>query len=106
RRPSVHCGEAVMLGLFRPRGPFQLSPGRALASYLILIFWAFVVLFPLYWLFTTAFKLPVDVASGPKYIPFVDFQPSLHAWQEMLIENGTDYVLRPYGNTIIIGLVS
>lgn len=95
-----------MRGLFRSRGPFQLSPGRALASYLILIFWTLVVLFPLYWLFTTSFKLPVDVASGPKYIPFVDFQPSLHAWQEMLIDNGTEYVLRPYTNTIATGLIS
>jgi multiple sugar transport system permease protein len=75
-------------------------------SYLVLGCWTFVVLFPLYWLFTTAFKLPVDVASGPKYIPFVDFQPSLHAWQEMLVENGSDFVLRPYANTIVVGIQS
>lgn len=75
-------------------------------SYVILGCWTFVVLFPLYWLITTAFKLPVDVASGPKYIPFVDFQPSLHAWQEMLVENGSDFVLRPYTNTILVGIQS
>lgn len=95
-----------MRWLFHSRSPLQLSPGRALVSYLILGFWTLVVLFPMYWLLTTSFKLPVDVASGPKYIPFVDFHPSLHAWQEMLVDNGTDYVLRPYGNTIITGLVS
>jgi multiple sugar transport system permease protein len=54
----------------------------------------------------TAFKLPVDVASGPKFLPFIDFQPSLHAWGEMLVENGTDFVLRPYYNTIFVGLLS
>jgi multiple sugar transport system permease protein len=75
-------------------------------SYLILGIWTVVVLFPLYWLVTTAFKLPVDVASGPKYIPFIDFQPSMHAWHEMLVENGADFVLRPYYNTISVGIVS
>jgi multiple sugar transport system permease protein len=75
-------------------------------SYAILGFWTFVVLFPLYWVLTTAFKLPVDVASGPKYIPFIDFKPSLHAWEEMLVENGSDFVLQPYYNTIVVGTVS
>lgn len=92
--------------LFRTTSPFQPSPAWLLVSYVILGFWAFVVLFPLYWLITTAFKLPVDVASGPKYIPFVDFQPSLHAWQEMLVENGSDFVLRPYFNTVTVGIQS
>jgi multiple sugar transport system permease protein len=68
--------------------------------------WTFIVLFPLYWVITTAFKLPIDVASGPKYIPFIDYQPSLHAWYEMLVENGSDFVLRPYFNTITVGIGS
>jgi multiple sugar transport system permease protein len=96
----------MMRWLFRTTSPFQPSPAWSLFSYVILGFWAFIVLFPLYWLITTAFKLPIDVASGPKYIPFVDFQPSLHAWQEMLIENGPEFVLRPYFNTISVGIIS
>jgi multiple sugar transport system permease protein len=64
------------------------------------------VLFPLYWLVITAFKLPIDVASGPKFIPFVDFQPSLNAWHEMLVANGPAFVLRPYTNTITVGFAS
>jgi multiple sugar transport system permease protein len=85
---------------------FQPSPLMQLVSYVILGIWTLIVLFPLYWLFTTAFKLPIDVASGPKYIPFVDFQPSLHAWQEMLVENGPDFVLRPYITTVNVGVIS
>lgn len=96
----------MMHRLFRTTSPFQPSPAWMFVSYLILGFWTFVVLFPLYWLITTAFKLPVDVASGPKYIPFVDFQPSMHAWQEMLVENGSDFVLRPYVNTLTVGIQS
>jgi multiple sugar transport system permease protein len=91
---------------FRIRNPLEPSPFWKLLSYIILCLWAFIVLFPLYWLIITAFKLPVDVASGPKYIPFVDFQPSLHAWEEMLVENGPEFVLRPYGNTMAVGINS
>jgi multiple sugar transport system permease protein len=91
---------------FRVRNPFEPSPFWKLISYIILGIWTFLVLFPIYWLVITAFKLPVDVASGPKYIPFVDFQPSLHAWEEMLVENGPEFVLRPYGNTMSVGLNS
>ena len=95
-----------MRTFFRTTSPLKPSPMWMLLSYVILIFWTFVVLFPLYWLVITAFKLPIDVASGPKFVPFLDFQPSLHAWQEMLVENGSDFVLRPYYNTIVVGLLS
>ena len=53
----------------------------------------------------TAFKLPIDVNTGPKYLMYVDFQPSTHAWKEMFVDSG-DLVSRPYRNTAIIGLVS
>jgi multiple sugar transport system permease protein len=76
-----------------------------LVSYGLLIFWTFLVLFPVYWLFVTAFKLPVDVNTGPKYLLYVDFQPSTHAWREMFVESG-DLVTRPYKNTAIVGLAS
>jgi multiple sugar transport system permease protein len=76
-----------------------------LVSYILLIFWTFLVLFPVYWLFVTAFKLPIDVNTGPKYLLYVDFQPSTHAWREMFVESG-DLVTRPYKNTAIVGLVS
>jgi len=90
---------------FRRRSAFDPSPAEKLVSYLLLGTWAFVCLFPLYWLFVTSFKLPIQVDSGPKYVPFVDFQPSLHAWQYMLITIGND-TLRPYLNTVIVALTS
>ncbi len=89
---------------------WQPSPTRPglltmLLSYLVLLTWAFVVLFPLYWLFITAFKLPVHVNEGPTYVPFLDFQPSLHAWRYILIDLGND-TLRPYFNTVVVGVTS
>lgn len=92
--------------LFRSHNPLNPSIASLVFSYSILILWTIIVLFPLYWLIITAFKLPIDVASGPKYIPFVDFIPSMHAWHEMLVENSSDFVLRPYYNTIVVGIVS
>lgn len=95
-----------MSWFFRNRSLFEPSPFWKIVSYLVLGIWTLIALFPLYWLATTAFKLPIDVASGPKYVPFIDFQPSLHAWEEMLVTNGPDYVMRPYANTIVVGITS
>jgi multiple sugar transport system permease protein len=92
--------------LFRTSSPFKLSPGWMLISYVILGIWTFVVLFPLYWLLITAFKLPIDVSSGPKFLPFVDYQPSMHAWEELLGPAAGNFVTRPYANTIIVGTIS
>ena len=94
-----------MKQLFKRTSPLQPSPASVIISYSLLIFWAVVVLFPLYWLVITAFKLPVDVNSGPVYLPFVDFQPSLHAWQYILGELRND-TLRPFFNTVTVGLLS
>ncbi|WP_265520051.1 carbohydrate ABC transporter permease [Nitratireductor luteus] len=53
----------------------------ALAGCLV---WLAFTLFPLYWVGITSFKSPVGVVGGPTYIPFVDFEPSLTAWRELL----------------------
>jgi multiple sugar transport system permease protein len=74
-------------------------------SYAVLCFWAFVVLFPLYWLAVTSVKLPIDVNSGPFYLPGIDFTPSLHAWRYIFSDVWED-TLRPYRNTVIVSVVS
>ena len=79
--------------------------GAAL-SYLALGAWTLVVLFPLYWLLVTSFKLPFQVAEGPFYLPFVDFQPSLHAWQYILVGDLSNDTLRTYLNTVIVAPIS
>ena len=78
---------------------------RKFGAFLLLLGWALVVLFPIYWLFVTSFKTPYQVDKGPFYIPFVDFQPTLDAWHYILVELGND-TLRPYVNTVIVGLSS
>jgi len=90
---------------FARRGVADLSPPAKLGAFVVLLAWAFVVLFPIYWLFVTSFKTPYQVDKGPFFIPFVDFQPTLDAWRYILVELGND-TLRPYTNTVIVGLTS
>jgi multiple sugar transport system permease protein len=77
-----------------------------LLSYLLLGFWTLVVLFPLYWLLVTSFKLPIDVNMGPFYIPFIDFQPSLHAWEYILVGDLANDTKRNFLNTLIVAPIS
>jgi multiple sugar transport system permease protein len=94
-----------MKGLFKRRSLFAPSPASMIVSYLLLGMWAFVVLFPLYWLVVTSLKLPLHVNQGPVYLPWVDFEPSLHAWRYILIDVGQD-TFRPYLNTVVVALAS
>ncbi|MFK7764246.1 MAG: carbohydrate ABC transporter permease [Roseobacter sp.] len=90
-------------GLFEPRRIGEMAPATKILLYGILLIWAAFVLFPIYWLLITSVKTPAAVNQGPYFLPFVDFQPSLHAWKELFV---TDYAdtLRAYMNSIIIAL--
>jgi multiple sugar transport system permease protein len=52
----------------------------ALAFTILILLW---FLFPFYWSFITSFKDPKDWLSL-KFIPFIDFQPSLATWSNVL----------------------
>jgi multiple sugar transport system permease protein len=90
---------------FARRSATDITPAAKLGAFVLLVFWAFVVLFPIYWLVVTSFKTPYEVDKGPFYVPFVDFVPTLDAWRYILVELGND-TLRPYTNTVIVGLTS
>ena len=70
----------------------QLKNGRKRKAhpitYVLLFALAFIALFPLYWLLITSFKQPIAVFQGPKFIPWVDFQPTLSAWKFLLTGPG------------------
>jgi multiple sugar transport system permease protein len=96
---------SLYTSLFEPPAPGRMAPLPKVATYAALAAWTFVVLFPLYWVVITSFKLPIDVSTGPFYVPFVDYQPSLHAWRYLIVEQGND-TLRPYLNSLLIASVS
>jgi len=62
------------------------SRGRHIATrfviYGILILWAFICLFPIYWTLTTSFKSAPDVMQG-HIVPFVDFTPDWKGWRSL-----------------------
>jgi multiple sugar transport system permease protein len=57
-----------------------VSRGFVLA---LCVLWFVITLFPLYWVFVTAFKSPPGVVGGATYIPWVDFEPTLQAWRDI-----------------------
>lgn len=91
--------------LFEPRRHGEMAPASRIIVYALLLAWTTVVLFPLYWVVITSFKLPIDVAYPPKYLPFIDYQPSLHAWRYIFVDLGND-TFRPYLNSVIVASLS
>ena len=79
--------------------------GRTL-TYAVLIFWAFVCLFPLYWTMTTSVKNQVAVLQGPTYVPYVDFEPSRVGWDSVLKGDMRDIFTRDARNSLIVSIAS
>jgi multiple sugar transport system permease protein len=75
-----------------------------------------VAVFPLYWTFVTAFKAPQDAFTfPPKYVPFLQFNPSLYAWRDIGLVPGkpgeggahsASAILNKLRNSIIVALGS
>ncbi|TFL16504.1 carbohydrate ABC transporter permease [Jannaschia formosa] len=91
---------------FRPA--FSLSK---LAIYALLIAWAVVCLFPIYWTVTTSFKAAPDVMQG-NMIPYVDFEPQRLGWRALGLSPDTigtvstprEEFLRRFWNSTIISV--
>jgi multiple sugar transport system permease protein len=103
----MSASETRSLGrrLFEPKTIDSQALVPKLATYAVLLFWTLVVLLPLYWVLITSFKLPIQVDSGPYYLPFIDYQPSLDAWRYIFVDVGRD-TWRPYLNSVVIALAS
>src|SRR5262245_51811233 len=71
----------------------------------ILITWAVVCLLPNYWIIATSIKQPLDVINGPRFLPLVDFWPSVESWKFILF-NPTDDTLGRYANSILVAIAS
>ena len=52
------------------------------AIYGLLILWAIICLFPIYWTITTSFKMAPNVMKG-NLIPWVDFTPAWLGWRSL-----------------------
>ncbi|MCB9450489.1 MAG: carbohydrate ABC transporter permease [Anaerolineaceae bacterium] len=79
---------------------------QSLGLYAVILFWSFVVVFPFYWLFTTSFKQPLDVSRRPRYIPYVDYQPTGQHWQDLFTGVQGDTTIRHFKNSMIAAVGS
>jgi multiple sugar transport system permease protein len=71
--------------------------------YVIFSLWTLFILFPIYWTVVTSLKTREDVILGPKYIPWVDFQPTLANYQNAYRQQNTSKYLI---NSTVSSLVS
>ena len=79
------------------------SAWRRYWPYLPLVIWSVIVVFPAYWLVVTSFKPALAVSQGATYLPWVDFQPSLHAWEGILFGAQAPAIRRAFVNSVIVG---
>jgi multiple sugar transport system permease protein len=56
------------------------------AVHAALTLWAVICVFPVYWLLVTSLKRPDDIDGPARYLPFVDFQPTLESWRFILFD--------------------
>ena len=96
----------------------DLAPRRGgtfgqVGIYTVLILWAFICLFPIYWTATTSFKIAPNVMQGAM-IPWVDYAPDWKGWRAIGLSPdtiGTDSTVRAeflkrFGNSAIISLTA
>ena len=84
-----------------------------IAIYAVLILWAFICLFPIYWTITTSFKMAPNVMKG-NMIPWVDFTPAWIGWRSLGLSPDTigaestvrAEFLKRFLNSVVVSLAS
>jgi len=84
----------------------QTKKAKSFITHFLLMLWALVCLFPIYWVLITSFKLPIAVFQGPKYFPWIDFKPTLDAWNFLLTGSTSAAVYRSWANSAILATSS
>ena len=74
------------------------SRRSSIFMYSMLILWAFICLFPFYWMITTSFKMPLAVNG-------IYFKPTLDHWEFLLVDEQAKTV-RYFRNSLIAASVS
>ena len=69
-------------GVDRDEVPAFLRFGGKASIYLLLVLWALICLFPIYWTITTSFKMAPNVMKGA-LVPWVDYQPAWLGWRSL-----------------------
>jgi len=82
-----------MLGLYR------------FLKYTAIIAWSAFVVGPFLWALTTSFKTAEGVVSGARYIPWLQYKPSLEGWKNLFDRSGKGIdIVAPYLSSITVTL--
>lgn len=74
-------------------------------TYAVLGAWTAIVVFPLLWMFTTAFKTQAAIFPTPRYVPWLQFQPTLDAFRTVLTQYRSQ-LLNGFENSMIAAVGS
>ena len=79
-----------------------------LLKYSFICIWSVYVIAPFMWAITTSFKDFNSVTGGATYIPWIDFEPTLDGWRQLLLSpsEGGVALVQPYLNSIMVTLLS
>jgi multiple sugar transport system permease protein len=76
-------------------------PWRAVFTYGVMLIVAFVILFPVYWMFTISLKLPREIYRMPSLWPDA---PTWDNYRELIVEKG--YLINVRNSLIVAGSVT
>ena len=85
-------------------GARPVTLGRVL-TYIVLLVWALICIFPIYWVLLASLKGEDAVMHGARYLPFVDFTPNLDAWAFILFDSHEN-LLWPLWNSLVISVAA
>ncbi len=93
--------------------PLVLRLGGKAGIYLLLILWAMICLFPIYWTITTSFKTAPNVMKGA-LIPWLDYQPAWLGWRSLGLSPETigaestvrDEFMKRFMNSTVVSITS
>ncbi|WP_296482692.1 carbohydrate ABC transporter permease [Rhodoferax sp.] len=57
---------------------------------------------PFLWALTTSFKTANGITGGPTYLPWLQYEPSLHGWQSLFGAGGGIDIVHPYIDSLIV----
>ena len=73
-------------------------------KYGAILLWSSFVVAPFLWALTTSFKTINGVTSGPTYLPWLQYTPSLQGWTGLFGGTGGIDIVRPYMNSVVVTL--
>jgi multiple sugar transport system permease protein len=77
-----------------------------LVTYILLLIWLVIALFPIYWMITLSFKNLRLITTGPYFIPWIDFDPVSLGWDDIFQSGQRDRFLTAMRNSLICAVGS